>query len=135
MLFILLDLSFTWENDRLKCETLSPRARLSYEDDSPASREYWELGRQNESESEVAQLCPTPWTVACQAPSFMRFSRQDYWSGLPFPSPGDLPNPGIKPGPPVLQADSLPSEPPGVLFMYIFTFLHRLGFMRSKAKR
>jgi len=43
----------------------------------------------------------------------MEFSRQEYWSGLPFPSPGDLPDPGIKPGSPALQADSLPSEPPG----------------------
>ena len=43
----------------------------------------------------------------------MEFSRQEYWSGLPFPSPGDLPNPGIKPGPPALRADTLPSESPG----------------------
>ena len=55
----------------------------------------------------------TLWTVACQAPPSMGFSRQEYWSGLPFPSPGDLPNPGIKPRSPALQADSLPSEPPG----------------------
>ena len=55
----------------------------------------------------------TPWTVAYQAPLSMGFSRQKYWSGLPFPSPGDLPNPGIKPGSPALQADALPSEPPG----------------------
>ena len=54
----------------------------------------------------------TPWTVACQAPLFMEFSRQDYWSGLPFPSPGDLPNPAIKHRSPALQACSLPSEPP-----------------------
>ena len=54
-----------------------------------------------------------PWTVAHQAPLSMEFSRQDYWSGLPFPSPGELPNPGIKPGSPELQADSLPSKPPG----------------------
>ena len=52
----------------------------------------------------------TPWTVACQAPLSMGFSRQEYWSGLPFPSPGDLLNPGIKPGSPTLQADSLSSE-------------------------
>ena len=52
----------------------------------------------------------TPWTVACQAPLFMGFSRQEYWSGLPFPSPGDLPDPGIKPGSPALQAASLPSD-------------------------
>ena len=44
---------------------------------------------------------------------FIEFSRQEYWSGLPFPSPGDLPDPEIKPGSPTLQADSLPSEPPG----------------------
>ena len=50
----------------------------------------------------------TPWTIACQAPLSMELSRQEYWSGLPFPSPGDVPNPGIKPGSPALQADSLP---------------------------
>ena len=55
----------------------------------------------------------TPWTVAHQAPLSMGFSRQEYWSGLPLPSPGDLPYPGIEPGSPALQADSLPSEPPG----------------------
>ena len=48
-----------------------------------------------------------------QAPLSMEFSRQEYWSGYPFPSPGDLPNPGIEPGSPSLQADSLPPEPPG----------------------
>ena len=51
-----------------------------------------------------------PWTVACQPPLSKGFSRQEYWSGLPFPSPGNLPNTGIKPGSPALQADSLPSE-------------------------
>ena len=55
----------------------------------------------------------TPWTVACQAPLSMGFSRQEYWSGLPFPSPGDLPDPGIKPRSLALQADSLPAEPSG----------------------
>ena len=59
------------------------------------------------------RLCVTPWTVACQAPLSMEFARQEYWGGLPFPSPGDLPNLDIKPRSPVLQADSLPSEPPG----------------------
>ena len=54
----------------------------------------------------------TLWTVTRQATLSMEFFRQEYWSGLPFPSPGDLPNPGIKPGSPALQADSLPSEPP-----------------------
>ena len=57
----------------------------------------------------VAKLCPTlvtPWTVACLAPLSMGFLRQEYWSGLPFPSPGDLPDPGIKPVSPALQVDS-----------------------------
>ena len=54
-----------------------------------------------------------PWTVACHAPLSMEFSRQEYWSRLPFPSPGDLPDPRIKPAPAALQADSLPSKPPG----------------------
>ena len=55
----------------------------------------------------------TPWTVAYQAPLSMGFSRQEYWSGLPFPSPGDLPNSGIEPKSPTLEADTLTSEPPG----------------------
>ena len=58
-------------------------------------------------------LFATPWTVAYQAPLSMGFSRQHSRRGLPFPSPGDLPDPGIKPGSPALQADALPSEPPG----------------------
>ena len=60
----------------------------------------------------VTQSCPTlcdPWTVAHQVPPSMGFSRQEYWSGLPFPSPGDLPNPGIEPKSPTLQADALTS--------------------------
>ena len=63
-------------------------------------------------ESEVVSNSATPWTVAYQAPLSMEFSRQEYWSGLPFPSPGDLPNP-IESGLPALWADSLLSEPPG----------------------
>ena len=59
------------------------------------------------------RLFVTPWTVAYQAPQSMEFSWQEYWSGLPFPSPGDRPNPGIEPGSPAFQADALPSEPPG----------------------
>ena len=70
----------------------------------------------SESESEVAQSCPTlsnPMTAAYQAPPAMGFSRQEYWIGLSFPSPGALPNPGIKPRSPTLQAGSLPSKPEG----------------------
>ena len=61
----------------------------------------------------VVQSCPTlvtPWTVACQAPLSIGFSRQKYWSGLPFPSPGDLPDPGTEPESPRLQAHSLPTS-------------------------
>ena len=59
------------------------------------------------------RLFAIPWIVAYQAPPSMGFSRQEYWSGLPFPSPGDLPNPGIEPGSPALEADALISQPPG----------------------
>ena len=72
--------------------------------------------KQKESESAVAQSCPTfgdPMNRTYQAPPSMGFSKQDHWSGLPFPSPGDCPNPGIKPGSPALQADVLPSESRG----------------------
>ena len=61
----------------------------------------------------VVYSCPTLvtlWTVACQAPLSMGFSRQEYWNGLPFPSPQDLPNPGIESGSPALHTDSLPTE-------------------------
>ena len=80
----------------------------------PATGPFW--SSESESESEVTQSCPTlcdPWTVAHQAPPSMGFSRQEYWSGLPFPSPEDLPNPGIEPRSPTLQADALTSAPPG----------------------
>ena len=59
------------------------------------------------------RLFVTSWTVASQAPLSMEFSRQEYWNGLPFPSPGYLPHPGIEPGSPGLWADSLPTKPPG----------------------
>ena len=59
------------------------------------------------------RLFATPWTIAYQAHPSMGFFRQEYWSGFSFPSPGDLPDEGIKPGSPTLQADALPPEPPG----------------------
>ena len=65
------------------------------------------------------RLFATPWTIAHQAPLSMGVSRQEYWSGLPCPPPGDLPNPGIKPRSPVLQADSLSSEPLGKFTVWI----------------
>ena len=63
------------------------------------------------------RLFVTPWTVAYQAPLSVGFSRQAYWSGVPFHSPGDLPDPGIEPQSPALQADALSSEPPGTPFL------------------
>jgi len=65
------------------------------------------------SNSVMSHSFVTPWTLACQAPLSMEFSRQEYWSGQPFPPPGNLSNPGIEPRSPALQPDSLPSEPPG----------------------
>ena len=59
------------------------------------------------------RLFAIPWTVAYQVPPSIEFSRQEYWSGLSFPTPRDLPDPGIKPKSPALQADALPPEPPG----------------------
>ena len=66
------------------------------------------------------RLFAIPWTAAYQASPSMGFSRQEYWSGLPFLSPGDLPNPGIEPRSPAFQADALPTEPPGKDFTIPF---------------
>ena len=69
------------------------------------------------------RLFAIPWTVAYQAPLSMEFSRQEYWSGLPFPFPGDLPNPRIESRSPILQADALLSELPG-LYIYIYIYIY-----------
>ena len=75
-----------------------------------------------QKKSEVTQSCPTLCNpmdcIACQAPPSMGFSRQGYWIGLPFPPPGDLPDPGTEPGSPALLVDSLPSEPQGSLISH-----------------
>ena len=72
------------------------------------------------------QLFATPYTVAYQVPPSMGFSRQEYWSGLPFPSPGDLTSPGFKPGSPALHTDTLLSEPPGkpCIYAYICIYIY-----------
>ena len=70
------------------------------------------------------RLFLTPWTVTYQAPPTMKFSRQESWSGLTFSSPGDLPDPGIEPWSPALQADALPSEPPGKPSLYGVQIIH-----------
>ena len=74
----------------------------------------------------------TPWTVACQALLSMKFYRQEYWSGLPFHSPGDLPDPGIKHGSPAMKVDSLSSELPGkpicvcvCVCVCVYKYIHR----------
>ena len=84
----------------------------------PAGLKVHIYNRKSESESVIHSVMPNSLQlhglyVACQVPLSMEFSRQEYWSGLPFPSPGGFPDPGTEPGPPELQADSLPSEPPG----------------------
>ena len=70
------------------------------------------------------QLFATPWTIACQAPPSTGFFKHVFWSGLPFPSPRDLPNPGIKPRSPTLQTGALPSEPPGKPKFYKYYTIH-----------
>ena len=80
----------------------------------------WATKREREKLLSRVRLCATPWVVAYQAPTSMGFSRQEYWSGLLFPSPGYLPDPGIEPRSPALQTDALPSEPPGGVQNYIW---------------
>ena len=90
-------------------------------------------------------LVVTPWTVSNHAPPSMGFSRQECWSRLPFPSPGDLPNPGTEPGSPTLQANALPSESPhqitilpqntSVLFTFLLTLVISCHFDSSHSDR
>ena len=93
--------------------------KLNWTDSSPFSLEFQTFVQLNvvkKMKVLVAQLCmtlATPWNVACQVPLSMEFSRQEYWNGEPFPSPGDLLDPGIEPGSSTLQAVSLLSETPG----------------------
>ena len=77
----------------------------------------------------------TPWVIACQGSLSMEFSRQEYWSGLPFPSPGDLPDPGIEVGSPVFQADSLPSEPSGKLHLASTADIYCLTCLEARSPR
>ena len=74
--------------------------------------ELWSLTLEGEVKALIIEFA-TPRTIACQAPLSMEFSKQEYCRGLPFPSPGFLSNPGIESASPTLQADSLPSDPPG----------------------
>ena len=80
-------------------------------------------------------LFATPWTVAHKALLSIGFSRQEYWSGLPFPSPGGLPDPGIEPRSPTLQADALTSEPPGKSLINVRTLINLLKDSQLKNKK
>ena len=93
---------------------IEPGSPALQADSSPAEPQGKPISKESEVKS-LSRVClfSTLWTVAHQAPPSMGFSRQEYRSGLPFPSPGDLPNPGIEPRSPALQADTLSSEPPG----------------------
>ena len=77
------------------------------------------------------RLFATPWTVAYQASPSMGFSRQEYWSGLPCPSPGDLPDPGIEPGSPTLEADTLTSEPLKLKLQYFGPLMRRTDTLEN----
>ena len=100
----------------LLCQVLAAACGIQFPDEglnqAPCLRKERKEKKKVKSPSHV-RLLATPWPIAHQAPLSMEFSRQEYWSGLPFPSPGDLPDPGIKPWSLTLQADSLLSEPPG----------------------
>ena len=105
--------SLGWE-EPLEKETATHSSILAWR--IPCTEEpgrLWSIVKVKVKSLSRVQLFVTPWTVAHQAPPPMGFSKQEYWSGLPFPSPGDLHDPGIKPRSPTLQADALTSEPPG----------------------
>ena len=89
----------------------------------------------DQTHERVVRLFATPWTnIAHQAPPSMGLSRQEYWSGMPFPSPGDLPDPGVKPRSPALQADDLTSEPPKSYYNYIHLVL-RIKWRQDRYKK
>ena len=101
------------------CQAKGKHSRLAPQELCPIllrKRERFYILWMNEWSCSVVSDSAAPWTVAYQALS-MGFSRQEYWSGLPFPSPRNLPDPGIEPGSPALQADALPSKPPEKSFI------------------
>ena len=81
------------------------------------------------------RLFVTPWAVACQAPLSMRFSRQEYWSGLPLPPPGALPDPAMEPRSSAVQVDSFPSEPPGRPVLYVAVCMSLRFFVSLRYRR
>ena len=108
-----LDVSRSGQTAHMSSPSLYVRYYQSVQCCAPNSTCIVTLPHNVDDDSLVTKSCPTlvtPWPVAFQAPLSMGFSRQENWSGLPFPSPGDLSNPGIEPGSSALQADSLPTE-------------------------
>ena len=82
----------------------------------------WNLDSKSKCPEKSETVSPSVMSDSLQPHGLsMGFSRQEYWSGLPFPSPGDLPDPGLEPGSPALQADSLPSQPPRSYALYVLT--------------
>ena len=109
-------IDFTWVGHRLSnLQKLFPGPTLGYGAKVPQKGAPWWRIKEERKKVKLSRvrLFATLWTVAHQASPSMEFSRQEYRSGLPFPSPGDLPNPGIEPGSSTLEADALTSEPPG----------------------
>ena len=122
---------FCFYSDSRIPEVFSPRRLNNFVVFKPKEHFFWVAVKVKVKLLSGVQLFVSPWTVAHVAPSSMGFSRQEYWSGLPFFSPGDLPDPGIELRSPRLQADSLLSEPPGnpsgrdgVFFPHFFPWLH-----------
>ena len=103
----------TEETFHAKMGTIKDRNGMGLTEAEDSKKKWQEYAEGEVKSLSRVRLFATLWTVAHQAPPSMGFSRQEYWSGLPFLSPGDLPDPGIKPRSPTLQADALTSEPPG----------------------
>ena len=99
-----------WKKHKLESRLLG---EISITSDMQMTPPLWQKVKVKVKSLSPVQLFSTPWTVAYQAPPSMGFYSQECWSGLPFPSPGDLSNPGIEPNSPALGADTLTSEPSG----------------------
>ena len=103
----------TEETFHAKMGTIKDRNGMGLTEAEDSKKKWQEYAEGEVKSLSRVRLFATPWTVAYQASPSMGFSRQEYWSGLPFPSPGKLSDPGIEPRSPALEADTLTSEPPG----------------------
>ena len=102
-----------WQEGNNKREALEAKRHDGRQSVMPRDDDVYTSGDDKAKSLSRVQLFVTPWTVAHQTPPSTGFSRQEHWSGLPFPPPGDRPHPGIEPASPTSQADPLSSEPPG----------------------